>query len=805
MDSLIQDLRYAVRSCLKQKKIAIIIIFTLAVGIGATAALFTVVNAVLLRSLRYKDSDRLVRIYESNLRKDSALFSVSPPNYLDWKQENRVLEEMATLSMMQDFNLVRGNQPEQVSATRVSSNLFPLLNVNPKFGRRFLPEDEQPNKEPVAILGYGVWERLLGKDEGVIGQTISLNGEKHTVIGIMPADFELPFNNGQIYLPLRFSNQDSIRARRYLRVIARVKAGVSLPQVQADLTAIAQRLERQYQDSNAGWGVAVKDLKSVVVPDDFRESLWLLLGAVGMVLLISCVNVANLFSAQASSRQKELAIRAALGATRIRLIRQLLIESAILSILGGLLGLLISYLGVRLLLAVNPEDIPRLSEIQIDWAVLIFTFLISLMTAAIFGTFPALQASKVNLNSTLKEVSRGATAGPNRRRAHNLLMISEVALALVVMIGAGLLVKSFRQLQQVAPGFDPSQVLAVKINLPESKYPKREAIESFFKEISSRLSALPGVTSVGTTNIVPMGPGNSMNAFTIVGRPQGPGESEAAAYRTVSPGFFSTLRISVLMGRLFEERETRETARVMVIDESMQRRFWPNENPLGKEIKFGGPDEPPYSIVGVVRDVKRSGLDKEVLPTMYLSSLQARPQPYTTVLIRTAGDPLSLVPNIRREIQSLDREQALASAETMEQIVSLSLAGRRFNLVIFSIFAVIGMVLAAVGIYCVIAHAVHQRTHELGVRLALGAQRLDIMLIVLKQGLALAVIGIGVGLMASFAMTRVMSNMLFQVSPINLLVFVVSALLSLIIAQLACLIPARRAMTVDPLTAIREE
>jgi putative ABC transport system permease protein len=805
MDTLIKDIRYAVRACINNRRFTIVIVLTLAVGIGTTAALFTVVNAVILRPLTYKDSDQLLRVFESNPRKDSEFFSVSPPNYLDWKQHNQVFEDEAAMWRSEDLNMVATGEPEQVSATRVTANMFDVLGVAPAIGRGFLPEDEQPANEPVAMLSHRIWEHRFGEDKNILGQTLKLNGVNYTVIGVMPREFELPFNDGQLYLPLRFTEPDLNRGRRTLRVIGRMKPGVTLPQVQADLGSIARNLEQQYPNSNAGWGIALKELKSIVVPDEFKGSLMLLLGAVGFVLLIACVNVANLLSVRATSRQKEMAIRTALGATRGKLIRQLLIESALMSVSGGILGLLVAYWGVDILLKVNPEEIPRLNEISVDWQVLGFTFLISMLCVAIFGTIPAVQASKADVTTALKEASRGSTGGPGRRRMRDAMVVTEVALAVIVVIGAGLLVKSFRQLQQVDPGFDPSHVLTVGINLPESKYPKREAAESFFMQLAERISALPGVVSVGTANSVPMSGRNSMNVFFIEGRPLSPDQSEAAAYRIVSPSYFSTMKMPLLKGRLFEANETRDTARVMVIDESMQRRYWPNEDPIGRYVRFGGPKEPPSMIIGVVKDVKTGGLDSEALPTMYLSSLQMRPQHSTTFVIRTNGDPLNMAAATRSQIQGLDSEQAVASMEAMEDIVSRSLAGWRFNMVIFATFAVIAILLASVGIYSVIAYSVNQRTHEIGVRMALGAMRHSLMAMVLRQGMVLAIVGVCIGLGASFALTRIMSHMLFDVSPTDVAIFVTGAMLSLVVAPAACLIPARRATKVNPLRALREE
>lgn len=803
MDTILKDVRFAIRSSIKNWGLTIVIILTLAIGIGATVALFTIVNAVVLQPLAYKNSDQLVRVYESNIRKISATFSVSPPNYKDWKKQNRAFSDMAALSRTENYNLLLGSAPEQATVTQVSSNLFSLLGTEPIVGRDFVSDDELLSKEPVVMLSHNIWNQRFGKDKNIIGRSLTLNSQSYTIVGVMPAGFELPFNVAQLYIPLRFSVKDEIRARRYLRVIGRLKDGVSSSDAQIDLGTTAKSIERQYPESNTGWGVVIRDLKTVVVPDDFRGSLILLLGAVGMVLLIACVNVASLLSAKASSRQKEIAIRTALGTTRFKLIRQLLTESVVIAIPGGILGLIVAYFGIGLLTSINPEDIPRLKEITFSWQVLGVTFILSLLTAAIFGIIPAIQASKPDLTSVIKDAAKGGATNNSSRYALNTLVVIEVALGLVVVISAGLLVKSFQKLQRVDAGFDPSQVITATIDLPESKFLNPEATESFFKQLTAKLLSFPGVTSIGRINILPMGGGNSMNAFSIVGRPQKPGEVEAASYRVVTASYFHTMNIQRVKGRYFYDYESKDSSRVMLIDESAAHQYWPSEDPIGKFIKFGKPTDEPYMVVGIVKDVKKDGLDSEALPTLYLLSSQAPPQPSVSLVIRTKNDPLVLAPAIRNEVWSLDKEQTVARIETMEKLLSTSLSRWRLNLVIFTTFAVIAILLTTIGLYSVISFSVGQRVHEIGVRMALGADQWALIFMILKHGLILTLIGIGIGVTASFALTRIMTNMLFDVSPTDITIFLTVSLFLLLIDQVACFIPARRAIKVDPLIAIR--
>lgn len=803
MDTILKDVRFAIRSSIKNWGLTIVIILTLAIGIGATVALFTIVNAVVLQPLAYKNSDQLVRVYESNIRKISATFSVSPPNYKDWKKQNRAFSDMAALSRTENYNLLLESAPEQATVTQVSSNLFSLLGTEPIVGRDFVSDDELLSKEPVVMLSHNIWNQRFGKDKNIIGRSLTLNSQSYTIVGVMPAGFELPFNVAQLYIPLRFSVKDEIRARRYLRVIGRLKDGVSSSDAQIDLGTIAKSIERQYPESNTGWGVVIRDLKTVVVPDDFRGSLILLLGAVGMVLLIACVNVASLLSAKASSRQKEIAIRTALGTTRFKLIRQLLTESVVIAIPGGILGLIVAYFGIGLLTSINPEDIPRLKEITFSWQVLGVTFILSLLTAAIFGIIPAIQASKPDLTSVIKDAAKGGATNNSSRYALNTLVVIEVALGLVVVISAGLLVKSFQKLQRIDAGFNPSQVITATIDLPESKFLNPEATESFFKQLTAKLLSFPGVTSIGRINILPMGGGNSMNAFSIVGRPQKPGEVEAASYRVVTASYFQTMNIQRVKGRYFYDYESKDSSRVMLIDESAAHQYWPSEDPIGKFIKFGKPTDEPYMVVGIVKDVKKDGLDSEALPTLYLLSSQAPPQPSVSLVIRTKNDPLVLAPAIRNEVWSLDKEQTVARIETMEKLLSTSLSRWRLNLVIFTTFAVIAILLTTIGLYSVISFSVGQRVHEIGVRMALGADQWALIFMILKHGLILTLIGIGIGITASFALTRIMTNMLFDVSPTDITIFLTVSLFLLLIDQVACFIPARRAIKVDPLIAIR--
>lgn len=808
MEGFLKDILFSFRSLKKQPRTTIVILLTLGISIGAVTVLFTLVNSILLRPLNYGDPERLVRIFESNPKKDSEFFSVSPANYLDWKKQSHSFDDMGAMTRPDNLNLVVGSEPEPVSASRVSVNLFSLLRVNPMLGRSFLPEDGQSNAENAVLLGYDFWRDRFGSNENSIGKRILLNRDSYTVVGILPADFRLPlYNHADLYLPLKFTPVELDRARRFLRVVARLKPGLPMEQAQSDMNHVAGWLEREYPASNVGWGIRLKGLKEVVIGEDFRKSILLLLSAVLLVLLISIANVANLLSAQSSARHQEIALRAALGATRLRLIRQLITESILLSVMSGALGIFIAFWSLDLFLAYAPYHFPRVNEIKLDGFVLFVTLLVSFLTAILFGIVPALQSSKVDVNTALKEAAKGTMGSVGRGRVRNVLVVVEVVLALAVVIAASLLMKSFWRLENVNPGFDPHQVASLRLNLPETKYSQPESIDAFYNQLLERVKGLPGVQSAAFTNILPLGGGNSMTAFHIVGRPSElSNHSEAASYRIVSPQYFSAMRMRLMAGRYFQENEHRTDPAVVIINNAMGRRYWPEENPLGKRIDVPvGDSLGSYEIIGVVGNVKEISLDEEELPTMYFSSIQVPPQRSSTLVVRTTGDPLNSIASIRQQLWSLDRNLTAADVETLEQVLSHSLSDRRFSMILLTIFAFIAILFSAVGIYSLMAFSVNQRMQEMGIRMALGAQRKDLLRMLLKQGMSLVAIGLVVGLAVSFACSRIISSLLYEMSPADPSIFLAGSLFVCLVALGASLIPTWKAANVSPLRALRYE
>lgn len=807
MEGILKDILFSFRSLKKQLRTTIVILLTLGISIGAVTVLFTIVNSILLRPLNYADSERLVRVLESNPEKDSEFFSVSPSNYLDWKKQTHSFKDMGAMTRPDNLNLVIESEPEPVAVSRVSVNLFSLLGVNPILGRSFLLEDGKPNSENAVLLGYDFWRNRFGSDKNVIGRQILLNRESHTVLGILPADFRLPlYNEADLYVPLKFASLELGRGRRFLRVVARLKPDVTMERAQSDVNTVAGWLEREYPESNRGWGIRLKGLKEVVIGEDFRKSIVLLLSAVLLVLLISIANVANLLSAQSSARHQEIALRAALGATRFRLIRQLITESILLSVMGGTIGVFLAFWGLDLLLAYAPYHFPRVKEIRLDGFVLFVTLLVSFITAILFGIVPALQSSKVDVNTALKEASKG-TIGVGRGRVRNVLVVAEVILALSVVIAASLLMKSFWRLENVNPGFDPHQVVSLSLNLPETTYSQPESIDGFYNQLLDRVKGLPGVQSAAFTNILPLGGGNSMTAFHIVGRPSElPSHSEAASYRIVSPQYFSAIRMRIMEGRYFQENEHRTDPAVVIINHAMRRRYWSDESPLGKRIEVPlGDSLGTYEIIGVVENVKEISLEEEELPTMYFSSLQVPPQRSSTLVVRTTGDPLNSIASIRQQLWSLDKNLTAANVETLEQVLAHSLADRRFSMILFAIFAFIAILFSAVGIYSLMAFSVNQRMQEMGIRMALGAQRKDLLRMLLKHGMGLVTIGLVLGLALSFACSRIISSLLYEMSPADPFIFLIGSLFVCIVSLVASLIPTWKAANVSPLRALRYE
>ena len=817
METLLFDLRFGFRTLLKNPGVSAVAIIALALGTGANSAIFSVVNAVVLRPLPYENPDRLVLIWGKN--STTARDPLSVPDFLDYRNQNAAFVEMASFAY-DDFNLSIGDEPEHVQGAMVSANYFSVLGTNLSQGTMFRPEDDQPGASRVVIVGYGLWKRRFGSDPNFVGQTILLNGASFTVVGVAPQTFQspIPEDNPQLWVPLSLDGGDrlrvpsyvnparlSIRTNRFLIGIARLKPGVTAKRAQAALETIAGQLEQQYKDTNAGISTSVVPLREHII-GKIQSALMVLLAAVGFVLLIACANVANLLLARAAARRKEIAIRTALGAGRLRLIRQLLTESILLAVMGGALGLLLAYGEIRLLLGLNLANIPRLNEIDIDNRVLGFTFLIAILTGIIFGLAPALQASKTDLNETLKEGARGSTGGLSRQRTRSLLVISEVALTVLLLIGAGLMLKSFYSLQKVKPGFDPTNTLTMTVNLPTTKYTDDHQIQGFYEQALNGVSSLPGVQSVGAVTSLPLTTTLSeVRRFAVEGRPPAsPSVVLRANIRRISHSYFTAMRIPLLKGRYFTEQDRDKSPPVGIINETMVNRFWPDEDPIGKRLTIPSLGADSREVVGVVADVKHSSLNAESGLEIYVPSLQ-KPLTIMALVVHTTSDPLLMTEAVRGAIQAVDRNQPVYDVKTMQQVVSESVSQPRLYTLLLGIFAALALTLAAVGIYGVMNYSVVQRKHEIGIRMALGAQRGDILKMVVGQGMLLALIGIVLGLVAAFLLTRVMETLLFGVSTRDLATFFVIPLVLAGVAFLSSYIPARRATRIDPMVALRYE
>jgi putative ABC transport system permease protein len=801
MTMLVRDLRYGLRLLLKSPGFTLTAVITLALGIGANTAIFSVVNAVLLRPLPYPESDQLTWVWvdnrEEGIREDIA----SWPNFVDWRAQNQVFQAMAGVRD-QKFNLTGAGEPEELQGAIVSANFFELMRSYPERGRGFSSDEEQGGRDLVVVISHNLWLRRLGGDPNIVGQSLRLDGQNHQIVGVMPAGFQFP-NKAELWKPLVADAQvREDRGNFWLPVIGRLKPGVTLKQAQAEMEGITRRLEQQYPDTNSGFGVNVVLMQEQLV-GRVRPALWVVLGAVVCVLLIACANVANLLLARGSSRQKEIALRLALGVDRWRLVLQLLTESWLLALLGSALGILVAWCGVSALVAFAPGDLPRTESIGIDGHVLLFTLGLSLVTGVIFGLSPALHASKAELNSMLKEGGR-SDGGASGQRTRAVLVMAEVALALLLLLSAGLLLKSSWRLQQVNPGFNSEQVLKVRLNLPPSRYKEDAAIAAFYQRLIERLSVLPGVQAAGSTSSVLLRKVHHSIGVAIEGHPTPSGLRPQLPVDSVSHGYFQVMAIPIIQGRAFTKQDKRDGLPVAIINQTAARRFWPNEDPIGKRFTFDevGPKAQWLTVVGVVRDSKRQGADMEVRIECYLPHLQ-NPARAMEVVVRTAGDPLAIARTVREAVWSLDRDLPLSEVETVERMLGQRVAQRRFNLLLLGSFAVVALLLAAVGIYGVIAYSVTQRTSEIGVRLALGAQTRDILKLVMRQGLLFVLIGLFIGLLAALVLTRLMKNLLFGVSATDPLTFAVITLLLTLVSWLACWIPARRATRVDPLVAMR--
>jgi putative ABC transport system permease protein len=794
MGTLLRDVRYGLRILWKNPGFTVISVLTLALGIGANTAIFSVVNALLLQPLPVKQADRLMTVWDT--QPGDLRAPASYPEYLDWKERIKTFQELGTFFDTAP-SLTGQGEPEQLQAVRVSSGLFPLLGLVPSKGRNFTSEEEKPGAERVAMISEALWKRRFGQRPAVLGTKIVLGGEPHTVVGILPSLHSLG-ERPDVAVPLRLDTERAPRGLHFLRVVGRLRPGTDLSQARAELESAARQMAT---DGLSRHGIEIVPLQESMVGET-RPALLVLLGAVGFVLLIACANATNLLLARAASRRKEIAIRLAVGASRIRLVRQLLTETLILSVLGGGLGLLVAWWGVDLLVSAGPQ-LPRLEEIRIDGFVLAFTAGISLLTGILFGLAPALQSSSTEFQESLKEGGRQSGGGSARLRLRNLLVVSEVALSLVLLIGAGLLIRSFERVLGDKRGFDASRVLAVDLFLSPAYWEPPKQI-AFFSELLSRVESLPGVEAVGVVSHLPLGGNNTNSGMKIEGRTWPEDETPLADDRLVSPGYFRALRIPILKGRAFTEQDREGSPRVAIINESLARRFFPNEDPIGKRIDMNWKSSGWQEIVGVVSDVKHDGLDLPSLPAIYVPFLQASDSGMTLV-VRSAGDPLGLVQAVRDEVRQVDRNQPLARVRTMEDVIAESVAPRRFSMSLLSGFAMLALFLAAIGIYGVIAYSVTQRTHEIGIRMALGAGHGDVLRLVVGQGLKPVGMGVALGLIAAWPLTRLLSGLLFQVSATDPWTFAGIPLLLAGVALCACYLPARRAARVDPLTALRFE
>jgi putative ABC transport system permease protein len=808
MNSLLTDLRFGWRMLSKKPGFTAIAVLTLALGIGANTAIFSVVNAILLRPLPFKESDRLALLWSVNSRDGNMQQPHSFLDFNDLRQQSSSFSEIAAASGFWLFVLSGGAEPEQIEGQYVSASLFPMLGVAPQQGRVFLPEEDRPNGAPAVIISDNLWRRYFGGDPGIVGKTLKLNGNQFNIVGVMPAGFQF-LDRVDLWVPVaRNMLVDSARSVRWLSVAGRLKPDVTIDLSGAEMTTIARRLEQQYPDTNSGVGARVVPLHQQVA-GKVRPALLLLSGAVGLMLLIVCVNVANLLLARSASRRKELAIRAALGAGRARLIRQLMTESVTLSLAGGAAGLLVAIWGVDLLLSLSPAQIPKYNKIGVDLTVLCFTLAVALGAGLLFGLAPALQTTRINLNESLKEGARGT--GLSHRRVSNLLVVAQIAMTLVLLIGAGLLVRSFMRMLEVNPGFVTENVLTAQVLLPAAKYAQPQQRAEFYRQLESRLKSLPEVASVGAVTRLPLGALANVTSFVqIEGQTAEPGRWPEIDFRRASDDYFRAMGIPLRAGRFVTEQDVTSGARLVVINEAMAKRFWPNEDPIGKRLRMGvNPEQSNWqTIVGVVGSVRHMGLDIEPRPEIYLHTL-TNPLFAPVVAIRAKSDPQNLIAAVRNVARSIDSDVTLANINTMEKLVSASMAQRRFAMLLLGVFAAIALALSAVGVYGVVSYSVAQRTNEIGVRMALGAGSRDVIGMVLKEGMLLALIGAGIGAGAAIALTRLMSgllsSLLFSLRATDPVTFVGVALLLGIVTLIACYIPARRAAKVDPMTALRCE
>jgi len=809
MQILWQDLRYGARMLWKRPGFTLIAVITLSLGIGANTAIFSIIDALMLRPLPFREPDGLLQVWETDVKHGYNEMDASYPNFADWRDQNQVFEQIAIYSNGR-YNLTGAAEPERIQGAIVSPAFFPLLGVKPMLGRVFLPEEDHPNKVFSVVISERLWRRRFNSDPQIIGRSISIDLESFTVIGVVPniSDLAALPNDTEVWIPISHGiGFDNRRGHGYA-VMARLKPGVTREQAQADVDRIAGSLAMRHPDSNTGHGVRLVPLQDQVV-GDFKLALLALLGAVLFVLLIASANVANMLLARAAGRQKEISIRAALGAGRFRLIRQLLAESLLLAGLGGAAGLLLAVWGVYLLVAFGPAELPRAGEVAVDGRALGFTLAVSLLTGIIFGLAPALQTSRADLNETLKDGWRGGTGSAGHRRMRSLLVVSEIALSLVLLVGAGLLMRSFLKLQAVAPGFNPNNMLTMRVSMEGPNYEKAESRIAFYDQLLEKIKALPGVQSAGARNYIPLvaDDGYANLAFAIEGRLSDPANRPTAFYNKVSPDLFRTMEIPVSKGRPFNEHDDQKAQKVIIINETLARRHFPGEDPIGRRMTLEdeNPKEEDWAtIVGVVKDTRPLAMDGKPVPEMYVPFAQ-QPGRSIALMIRTTNKPESIAAAVRRNVQALDSNQLAYGLRTFEGVMSEAVAKPRFRASLLGVFAAVALILAMVGVYGVMSYAVTQRTREIGIRMALGAEPRDALKMVMKQGAKLAAAGVAIGLGGAAALTWLIEGLLFDVRAADPATFVTAPLLLAGAALLACYIPARRATKVDPIVALRCE
>jgi predicted permease len=808
METIFADVRYGLRSLVKRPGATAIALLTLALGIGVNTAIFSAVDSILLRPLPFKEPERLVSVWERSPALGIQQNQAAPANFFDLRNQNGVFEALGAHGSL-DINLTGSGEPERLDGQLVTANVFSILGVAPALGRTFLPNEDQPGQEHVVVLSDALWQRRFNRDPSILNRNITLNGESFTVVGVMPRGFFFPVREVELWTPWAMEpDQASGRGDHYLALVARLKPEVTLERANADLDAIGQRLSAEYPRTNEGLGFIAHSLHRDYV-GDLRLPILILFGAVGLVLLIACANVANLLLAQATTRRKEIAIRSALGARRWTIVRQLLVESVLLACGGGLLGVLGALWGVQALSKLLPESLSKLQGVNVDARVLLFTLGVSALTAVVFGGLPALLASRTTPGATLSDVARDVSGGTSGRHVRRVLVVSEVALAVVLLVSAGLLIRSFQLLRQVEPGFRTENALTMRMVLPFPKYAKQEARSAFYDEVLRQVKEVPGVEAAGMITFLPLSFSGMNFSFSVEGQP-GPSDMKLpfALFRVVSPDYFRAMGIPLQRGRFFEAHDAPDSTPVTLVNRRLAERYWPGEDPIGKRLKVGPADSPNawLTVVGVVGDVRQTGLYEQKLE-FYVPYMQERRSFMAPrdLVVRTKADPGVIAAAVRKAVWAIDKDQPVSNVRTMDQVFAAAISQERFQALMLGLFAALALVLACVGLYGVISYSVVQRTHEIGVRMALGAQPWDVLRLVIRQGMLLTFAGLVVGIIAGTFVTRVLSDMLFGVTPRDPLTFAGVPLLLMVVAFLACYVPARRATRIDPLIALRYE